>query len=61
MRNWNIDEPLELGGTIDPLKTEDATDGRRDECKSQFDRFRPEASVDRGWYGSSAICDARGR
>ena len=33
-------------------------DGRRDECNSQADRL---ASVDCGGYGSSAICDARGR
>ena len=60
-RNWNIDEPLELGGAIDPLKTEDAIDGRRGECSSQVDRFRLETSVDRGRFGSSTISDARDR
>jgi len=60
-RNWNTEERLESGETIHPLKSEDAMDGCRDQCGSRVDMFRLEARVDSGAYGSSIICDARGR
>ena len=60
-RNWNTDERLESGGAIDPLKPGDVMVGCRDQGGSQVDMFRLEARVDSGAYGSSIICEARGR